>query len=311
MRRYQPSKVLRSEDLRLLTVSSVLTGLIVGGIGFAISGLINIIIFFPILMGAFGGAAIARVIEKGKVRNPTLAIAFSALTGLIIYGTLNYGDYLAFRQRASQKIAKEFPQVDQVTTNQLTDRFLREETGLTGFLGYLKCSAQQGIQIVEIGGGGGSLVRLNEAFTWLYWLIELGLIGSTAIAIARPAASEPFCENCQQWYGDKQWLGSVDFNRADNLLNLLETESLTHAGELVNGKQVLPRPIPRLDIYLQRCPSCQISDSVIVINKISLASNRKVQSETILTGMLSSRQKADFVNAVALQAQQRNDREES
>jgi hypothetical protein len=310
MRRYQPSKVVRSEDIQLLTLSSVLTGLLVGRIGFAISRVIYIFIFSPILMGAFGGAVIARAIEKGKVRNPTLAITFSALTGLIIYGTLNYGDYFAFRQKASKEIAKEFPQVDQVSTNQLTDRFLREKTGLTGFCGYLKYSAQQGQQITIIG-HPSEVIKLNETFTWLYWLVELGLIGSTAIAITRPAASEPFCETCQQWYGDKQWLGSVDCNLADNFLNRLETENLTHAGEIVNGRQIRPRSVPRLDIYLQRCLSCQISDSVIVINKISLASNRKAQSESILTGMLSSKQKADFVKAVERQAQQKDDTEES
>ncbi len=310
MKRYQPTKVIRSEDIQLLTLSSVLTGLIVGGLAFAISRFVYIIIGFPIFMGALGGAAIARAIEKGKVRNPSLAIAFSALSGVIIYGTLKYGNYLAFRQNVFKEIDKEFAQVDQVTANQLTDRFLQEKTGVTGFWGYLKYSAQQGGQIIIIS-HPSEAIRLNETFTWLYWLLELGLIEGTAIAIAHSAASEPFCESCQKWYGDKQWIGSVESNSANNFLNILESKNFTHAGEFVDGRQIPRRSVPRLDVYLQRCPSCQISDCVLMVSKISLASGRKVQSKQILTGMLSPVEKLDFVQSVELKAEQEGNREES
>ncbi|MBD2184193.1 hypothetical protein [Aerosakkonema funiforme] len=287
MKPYQPSNKVASGAFKWLLLSSVIGGLAIGGITFAVSRLVYLVLVFPALMGLAGGMVSANAVRGGKVRNPLIASAFAALTGLIVYGTVQAGEYLSFKQEASREISKEFGQVDRAIADKMIDAYLNQETGATGFWGFMKYSAKQGVKIGKFGTEGA---QLDETFTWVYWLIELAIIDGIAIALAYFAAQQPFCESCNGWYGEKERVGNVEGLSSENFLDLVKKENFIQAGQLINPAKDIP--VPSLEVHLQNCPTCKISGSMLTVSQASLNSKGNLEFKESLQGMISPSQKS-------------------
>lgn len=294
MKSYKPSNIAPPEGIQILALTTILTGVITGGLVSFVSQFFYLIVLFPLGMGFVGGFATSSAITKGKIRNPVLGVAFAALTGLITYGSLNYGDYLRFRQEAAQEITTQSGMTDKAEIDRTIDTILKDETGADGFVGYVKYSAKQGVQISKVGSGSGT--KLNQEFTWFYWLVELAIIEFLAISMAYAAAAAPFCEDANEWYGEPKWAASAPLEPKDDFLNLLKQDEFSRAGELLLAES----PLPRLDIYLRDCPSSQFSELVLTVNKTTQDKKGNVSSEQVLMGMVSHRQKADFLKPLEL-----------
>jgi hypothetical protein len=232
-------------------------------------------------------------IQRGKVRNPAIATLFGVLTELILYGSMHGTGYLHFKRSASEEITKELGQAGNTQSNQIIDAFLQEKTGTQGFWGYLKYSAQQGVSIGRLGSGG---VNLGETGTWIYWLIEFGAIDIMIALIANSAAKKPFCENCDQWYKDKELVGGVNPQVSENFLHLLQSEQFSKAGKLLDPLHGFHSP--SWEVSLQRCPSCRVSDLLLTVNAISLDKKGELQAKEVVQGMLSLSQYQKFREAV-------------
>ena len=74
---------------------------------------------------------------------------------------------------------------DIMLASTLVEYGLREETGFGGLPGYLLFSARQGLTLGKEFGAG---VNLGPFFTWVYWLLELGIIGWITVGKGRQAA---------------------------------------------------------------------------------------------------------------------------
>lgn len=318
MKPYQASNIVPKTAWKWLLLSSLLGGITIGGLTFAVSQLIYLIILFPLGMGFAGGFVNSLAIQQGKVRNSLVGYCFGAITGLSIYGTVHTGEYFSFKQKASEEIAAEFTKINQGSpTNKIDtylrsrgalveadkarnelviNAFLKQETGSDGFLGYLKYTAKQGVSIGRFGSQG---IKLNETFTWIYWLIELAVIEGLIIVAAKSASQEPFCEGCQEWYKEKERIGNVDGQLSGNFLQLINQDNFSDCGKLINIDDDIN--IPSLEVYIQCCPSCKDSDSFLTLSKTSLGEKGKLELEEILQGMITHNQEIQIRENIPIQ----------
>lgn len=292
MKPYQPSNKVPSAGIIWLVLTSVVAGVAIGGLTSFIARLIYLIVLFPIGMGFAGGVATGAAVQRGKVRNPLVGGAFGALTGLIIYGALNYGNYLAFKQdvtgEINQELSKGSGEVHEITLEPLVDEFLKSETGTAGFWGYMKYQAKQGVELRWRGAG----ITFNEPMTWTYWLIELAVIDAIVLLLASGAALDPFCEACNRWYGDQKRVGNVNIDSHEPFVNLLNDQNFSQAGELIEEGELNP---PRLDVYLRHCPCCQLSDALLTVNRACENEKGELEHQQLLEGMISVSQQHQLV----------------
>jgi hypothetical protein len=292
MKPYKPSNIVPSEAPKNLTLVAIATGIITGGVVGFISQFFYLIILFPLVMGGAAGFAISVAVKGNKVRNPTLAAGFATLTGLLMYATMNYAGYIKFKQDVRQEIITATGKSDDATINQLTDDLLKEETQDTGFIGYVKYTAKQGISISKAGSSGKNALKLDETATWIYFLAELLLINGLAIFLASGAASEPFCEDGNDWYGDKAYKGSVKIDDNDQFLELLKSENYAKAAALVIFDPEIA--MPRLDLFVQTCANSPLSNFVLTVAKTSLDHKKNIDMVDLTLGLITHRNHLDL-----------------
>lgn len=294
MHPYQPSQKVETRGFIWLLCSALIGGTAIGGSVWLVSLFIYLILLFPWLMGKAGGFVMATGVRRGKVRSPQIAAVFSGLAGLVIYGTLQAGDYVSFRLAASEEIRREIGEVDQGDVDQIIDVFLQEETGSTGVLGYLKLSAQEGIGINRAGSSQAG-ISITGVGVWIYWAVELALIEYLMIVAAVAAAQAPFCEKSGQWYGERNVIGSVRPDAADAFLQQVNTQHFRAAGALIS-------PVPGLSpqglLVSAQQSSDVLADQVLTISRISGDEQGKRVAQDLKQGMISTGQMHQLQQAV-------------
>ncbi|WP_299487162.1 hypothetical protein [Acaryochloris sp. IP29b_bin.137] len=296
MKPYRPSNTVPGTGWVWLLALSTLGGVVVGGAIAFIARWLYLLLIFPALMGFTSGGSTAIAIKRGKVRNPWVGLLFGLLTGLITYGSYQGGEYFFTQQSFAKQIEAEFGQdIDPAEANALIDAFWQEQTGSSGFLGYLKYAAKQGISIGRVGSSGDGL-PLNETFTWLYWLIELAIIEAISLAIAKPAAEEPFCETCEQWYAQGQRIGTVADDRSEIFLNTVQADQMVQAATYIQAKTVAH---PRLEVDLRQCSGCDRGEVALEVQRYSENKEGEGKRSQVLMGMLSHRQSLQLSEAVS------------
>ncbi|NJM27995.1 MAG: hypothetical protein HC856_06730 [Pseudanabaena sp. RU_4_16] len=300
MKPYKPSNKVTNAGFTWLTVTALIGGLAIGGVTALVSRLFYLIVLFPLLMGAGGGFLQAYAVNRGKVRNPMIAGAFAILTGFVhLLGTLSIGYYVAFRQEVAKELKQSTGESDDTKINKIIDEnVLQIKTGSTGFLGFLKFSAQQGVGITR----GSSKIELKNEWAWGYWAIELAVISGITAFMAFAAAKEPFCENSDEWYLPMESVGSVPNEKSENFLSLIKNENFVKAGALVDPQK--QSPVPNLLVHLQRSPGDRLNDLVLIASRTSLDNKGNVSSKEVIKGMISPSQYAQFEQAVNANLQQ-------
>ncbi|MEA5485642.1 MULTISPECIES: hypothetical protein [Pseudanabaena] len=293
MRTYQPSNIAPSQGVTILAISSLVSGAAIGGATAFISKFIYFIVLFPMVMGFASGAAMGFAVKKGKIRNPLTAISLGVLGGLVTYGSLMYGQYINFQQETETIMEREYNVTDKNQAKEQINNFLQQETGSSGFVGFLKMSAKEGTSISR----GSSKVKLNDTFTYLLWLIELGIVGFLAASIPFKSANEPFNEEANEWYGEKQWVGSATAESKDELMRLLNMDDMAGASALLSSQTDLPTP--RIDVYSQSCAGIPFSDSVITVSYVSTNAKKQNESKDLLTGLVSESQRSLLVPQIS------------
>ena len=285
MRNYQPSNIAPSQGVAILAVSSLVSGVAIGGATAFIGKFIYFIVLFPLGMGFATGSVLGFAVKKGKIRNPLIAIGLGLLGGLVTYGALKYGQYINFQQELVTVMEREYAVTDKNLAREQIDTILQEKTGSSGFVGFVKIAAQEGITISRSGRGG---FTIKDNFAYLLWLIELGIVGFLAASIPFAAAKEPFNEEANDWYGEKKWVGSTSEESRDELIRLLNMDDMAGASALLSSQTDLPTP--RIDVYSQSCAGVPFSDSVITVSQVSTNAKKQQESKEILTGLVSESQ---------------------
>ncbi len=296
MKTYQPSNIAPSQGVAILAASSLVSGVAIGGATAFIGKFIYFIVLFPLAMGFATGSVLGFAVKKGKIRSPITALGLGVFGGLVTYGSLMYGQYMNFQQETATIMGREYNVTNKDLANQQINEFLQKETGYSGFVGFLKMSANEGTSISR----GSSKLKLNDTFTYLLWLIELGIVGFLAASIPFAAAKEPFNEEGNEWYGEKKWVGSATEESRDELVRLLNMDDMAGAAALLSSQTDLPTP--RINVYSQSCVGVPFSDSVITVSYVTTNAKKQIESKDILAGLVSESQRSQLVPQISASA---------
>ncbi len=294
MKTYKPSNIAPSQGIAILAAASLVSGVAIGSATAFISKFIYFIVLFPMGMGFATGTVLGLAVKKGKTRNPMLALGWGIFGGILTYSSLMYGQYINFQQETEQIMGHEYNLTDKKQVGDQINAILKQETGNSGFIGFLKLSAKEGTSISR----GSSKIKLNETFTYLLWVIDLGIVGFLAASIPFGSASEPFNEDGNDWYGDKQLIGSATEDIKDELIRLLNIDDMSGASALLSTQ--IDLPMPRIDVYAQSCISSPESDSVITVSYVSTNAKKQVMAKNLLEGLVSNSQRSQLIPQLSI-----------
>jgi len=272
-------------------LQSIGGGIITGAMFGIIGSFVYLIILFPILMGVIGGSIITRNAKFTKTRNPFLVASASVLTVIALYITFHYMRYTGFWVISAFQAFGDFSDKSLQAGKVVVNYVLKEETGYSGFIGYMLYKAQQGVSI-------GRLFRsislnLGPIFTWVYWLIEAGLIGFITFSIGKDTLKKRFCEHCNSWYTEKEHIGGVSINKQMEILNSIKQKDFTSVGATLEENS----ETPSIEFYLQSCTSCDKGNSFLSIISAQFLNGRLV-SKDILEVTMRPIEKKSFMEGI-------------
>lgn len=295
MKPYKPSNQIDKRGWQWLAVTSGVGGMTLGGVAFATSFFVYLVVIMPVLLGLVGGALLREAVYRGKVRNPLIAGGFALITGAAIYGTMHGADYLVFRQNATQEISRVLKSSDKSSQSKAgitLDMFLQERTGTTGFIGFLRYRSQTGIVVNR----SSLRIPASAQITWNYWSLEFLITSAIAFGFAFGAAKKPFCESCHSWYSVKDRLGRVKYPHLPEFLEAIEQEETATASKFLDPlAKVYP---PSLEVHLESCASCQNSDGILVLTQGGVNKNGVIKFIPHSTEVIYPEQSIELAQAV-------------
>ena len=245
----------RNEPSSKITSEAPITGILIailmmfigapllGGIVAYVGQFIYLIFGFPIIAGVASGFIMAQGIRWGKIRDSVIAATLGLLIGLCTYGSYRCIEYLIVRNDVQTSIMKEFADsedgpIDSATAAVLFDYILLEETGQTGFIGFVLLEAKEGMSISRR--GTGPSLNVGTTLTWVYWLIEAFIYAGVPAAVALKEADKPFCKYHNRWYKKKR-LGSIEKARAEEMMSLLAAHNYVKFRQALRSQVPVPR----------------------------------------------------------------------
>lgn len=196
MRTYQSDRAAPLPGILTTLLYGLLASAVAGGILFSVEHFLHfyLIILFPVGAAFLVAIALSAGITAGRLRNPLVAGLIGLLSAVAVEGTYHA---LSYQFDFKAAVAQELGASDPKLVGQLGNVFLQQEVGATGFPGYLKFEAQQGIKLSKFGIGG---VGISGTGYWIYLLVETGLIALFCVGGAVGAAREPFNAATGRWY---------------------------------------------------------------------------------------------------------------
>ncbi len=279
--------------LFLISMFITIIGGILTGIAVAIVGsLLYIIILFPLGMGFIGGSLVKLGVRLAKIRKISQVVFLSILVTVSIYGTYHYAKYIYFRAQAfvalSPKLSKVSDDKKVDTASILVDYALVKETGHSGFIGYMFYKAQQGVSLGRA--TSSTSVNLGPILTWVFWLLEFGIIFWVARSIAKQEIQVPVCEVCGSRLGKEKHLGGTTPSNESRLLDLIHSKQFVELGKMIEKNEVLPST----ELYMQRCEACEKGNSYIMICRASRNPRGGLQLTNVQNVMLEPRDSVLF-----------------
>ncbi len=205
-----------------VSVAGVIQALIVGLIGAGIAGFLlfwishllqfSLIIVFPAVAAAVAGIILSFGIKGGKVRHTILAAALSICTAIALFTVEHYNKYQVefiteIRSLLEQEGSGET--ITNVTIAKASDLILQEETGSTGFLGYLKLESSFTSSV-------GSAKRLSSRGVstpeGVLMVLEFVVMCVVVFFIGTNGSKDPFDEVTGEWYGEPEPLMALEAN---------------------------------------------------------------------------------------------------
>jgi hypothetical protein len=184
-----------------------------------------------------------------------------------MYGMLHYGRYVGFVVSASMEISSGLSEAledeNLSVAKAFLDYALEEETGHSGFPGYLLYRASEGVSIGRL--TRTSSFNLGPVLTWLYWLLEFGIILGLTVQRGRKTTRASFCEACGNRYSGERHLGGTASANESFLLELIGQKDFTGLRSLMEPNAELPS----LEVYYQGCQVCGKSPSRLVVRHAS------------------------------------------
>ena len=245
----------------------MLGGALTGIAAAAFGSLFHIVLLFPIIMGFAGGNTLLAAIQLTKLRNIKVLMTLSVLTALVVYGTYHYGGYVALQVQTSLNMFSGLTPATEEKNLQIAKTFvddaLEEETGQSGFTGYILFKAKSGLSIGRF--YSKSRIELGSALTWLYWALEFGIILWVILNTGKKEIRIPVCETCGKPFGREKHLGGTAPANESLLLDLLRRNDVAELAQLIEKDAGLPS----LELYMLRCESCGESSARLTVRRVT------------------------------------------
>lgn len=236
---------------------------------------------FPLIMGFGGKTMVDDVVNRRWIRTNRQKVLGAVLMVLAMFATLHYGRYLAVQVRmyyeVSESLTDTSDQENFALAKIFVDSALEEETGHTGFIGYMLLQAQTGISIGRF--YSESRLTLSSMLAWLYWILEIGIVLWIVLGLKTGLKRGPRCEACGSRFSPEKHLGGTSPANEARLLALLEGNDLAGLGEMLEQDTGLPS----LEVYMQGCDACGRSTSRITVRRASLGARGALQFSDIST----------------------------
>ena len=260
------SEKLSSNRLIALVIAvfvSIGMGAVVGVTVSIIGNFFYLILLFPIGMGFVAGSYLANLVKELKIRRMVETIFLSMLAAVTMYGAYHYGRYAALQVQTSiilfSDLSKAMEDESLNVARTLVDYAMKEETGYSGFGGYMLYKAKEGISIGR--SYSNSRLNLGFTFTWLYWFIEFGIILWMIFVMTWKSANALFCEFCKNWYGTEKHLGGTSLRKESLLAAMISRKDFAGLKTLLENHA----EIPGVELYEQSCETCDNNVSYLTM----------------------------------------------
>jgi hypothetical protein len=213
---YKPDGGYSTGGLLMLIAALAAVGAVLGYIAHIVSQWFYFIILFPALIGAGIGAVGIRMVNKGRVRNPWLGGLAGFLAGIFAMMAMHYFDYEQFRstlcgappalremaQLPPDKLPRDRP--PDITPDQwLHINQILPLLHVQSFPQFMDWQARAGVTISGSHGSSSSGINLGHTGSYIYWIIEMLIVGAVTFAMVHEATSKPYCRHCDHWKTSK------------------------------------------------------------------------------------------------------------
>jgi hypothetical protein len=260
-----------------LVLLSILGGITIGA-GFGVLGyFIYLIVLFPLTMGFAGKYVLVENVKFLKASNRRIILFSSLLTAIALYGSFHYMRYFTLQIMTTLQAFGDFSDQSLEAGRVMVDYALKQETGHSGFFGYLLFKANQGASIGRV--FSSNRLNLGPILTWVYWLVEFGVIAFITVKGVEQVMKRPFCEFCRSWYPEPGHVGGVPGNKETEVLDLIKHRDFASTGKMLEENP----DVPSTDLYLQGCKSCDKSNAFLTVTNVNSVRGRLAFKEMMKT----------------------------
>lgn len=286
--KYAPSGRFTPVGLVLMPVLGLLGALVGSYIYYLFDKhLFTLIILFPAILGAIAGGGVGLGVLYGKVRYPLLAGVIAVLLGAFAYVMVHYWSYRALPGELAEAYKEETGiELSAAQSKDLTDWVLEEEVGQTGFVGYIKLTAEEGVSVGRAG-SSSNFLKLPAFLAYPLLLVEMLISAGVAGMVAGSMASDLFCERDNLWYKTRDILKSSGTS-AQAIAEAIEAGQYDQIPELIEP----PQKALYSQVKVKACPRCRDA-------YLSLDVSRENKSTTVYTAHLTPEQLNALEAAVA------------
>ena len=285
----------------LLIIGSLILGIAIGVFAYFVSNFFYYTFAFSLVVGIATMIAFYKLLQFTKVRHSIIAALMGLVTGIFValafYGT----PYFILRNEFFNNVQQNY-NVSAEKASAAFDQIFIQETGASGFVGYMKLRAKEGDQFTNYVVENGIPIHefsftLKSTWAWLYWLIEVVFFSIPTAWIGYDVGKRAFSESANDWYNPlPKQICAVTLENKDKLLALLKEYDLQGIIELLVAEEKITHPM--IEIYEQHSNNKK-GDILLSIKQTYRDNKEKIKQNIITQWEVSKPEYTSFVNAVS------------
>lgn len=279
MQPYIPNPRPASSRVLMLMAGAVIVGCGLGILAHFISNFFYLILVFPILVGFATIIAFGKLVTLARVSHSKLVLAALILTSLFVAFSYYETPFLLWRGKQISELQKTY-NVDASRAAYAVDRYIKEESGLPGLLGFMGLRAQAGE-------GFSNYLMVNSVtvplfnftfkgiWAWMHWWLEILLILIPMGYVGRGVDGGRFNRSSDNWYNSpRKQVGSFPIDCQPQLIDALNHGDTAAIAALLQPEDAVQHPM--LEIYEQHTRGAEGSNVLLGIR-----STRRVDARTV------------------------------
>jgi hypothetical protein len=287
VRAYAPAGVYELSGVVGLLVAMLVVSAATGYVAHFIAQWLYLIVLFPLVIGFAVGATGIAATKWFKIRSPLVGGAVGLVCGIAAMFCMHYCDYLTVRSEFNE-MSEETRAVFQLPTAEFESaiadsskedtqslRLARELMNAESFASFMDFQARQGVELKKTASSSKGGINLGYVGSYIYWLLEMGIVAFIVSRMVRRQAAEPFCGRCGQWRRPRT-MGYVRAQSDQAVAHLVR-------GDLAAAGGLLSKDSPtEVAVVAYTCPMCQGAGEVDVKVEQSVTNKKgKTQKKSL------------------------------